>query len=71
VREDIIRINAEIRPIEWSRWLKKTLDVVFNQDKILFKKAVAARCNGPSGQKYVAALLKVVVKSQQWGTSWF
>jgi hypothetical protein len=36
------------------------LDDVFNQDKIVLKNRLfAARCNGPSGQKYVTAILKV------------
>jgi hypothetical protein len=49
--------------------LKKTLDVVFLiRITFCYKKAVAARCDGPCGPEYVVAMLRVVAKSRQRGT---
>ena len=38
MREDIVRINAEIRPEEWSRWLKKDWMLFLIRIKFYFKK---------------------------------
>jgi Fe-S cluster biosynthesis and repair protein YggX len=39
VRQDIVHINAEIRPEAWGRWYKDWM-MLFNQDKILLKKGL-------------------------------